>query len=79
MQREMFAGHQSHRLALFLAPAVFSHWVLDLVVHRPDLPIYNDAYKVGFGLWNYPLTALALESALLFGAMCQITGTACPS
>lgn len=60
---------QSSRLAFLLALAVFSHWVLDLVVHRPDLPIYDDAHKVGFGLWNYPLPALALESALLFGAM----------
>lgn len=60
---------RSNRPAFFLAVAVFSHWVLDLVVHRPDLPIYDDAHKVGFGLWNYPLIALALESALLFGAM----------
>jgi hypothetical protein len=59
----------SNRLALFLALAVLSHWVLDLVVHRPDLALWDNAYKVGFGLWNYPLTALALESALLFGAM----------
>lgn len=57
------------RLALFLALAVFSHWVLDLVVHRPDLPLYGNAHKVGFGLWNYPITALALESVLLFGGM----------
>jgi hypothetical protein len=55
--------------AFFLALAVFSHWVLDLVVHRPDLPLYDNAHKVGFELWNHPLTALALESALFFGAM----------
>lgn len=60
---------RSNRSAFFLAPAVFSHWVLDLVVHRPDLPLYDDAHKVGFGLWNYPVVALALESVLLFGGM----------
>ena len=60
---------RSNRCAFFLALAVFSHWVFDLVVHRPDLPLYDNAHKVGFGLWNYPITALALESALLFGAM----------
>jgi hypothetical protein len=63
------AEFRGTRPALFLALAVFSHWVLDLVVHRPDLPIYDDASKVGFALWNYPRTALALESALLFGGM----------
>ena len=27
--------------------AVFSHWVLDLIVHRPDLPLYDNSAKVG--------------------------------
>jgi hypothetical protein len=40
----------SHRVAAVLvALAVFSHWVLDLLVHRPDLPLYDDAAKVGLG------------------------------
>ncbi len=39
------------------------------MVHRPDLPPYDNAAKVGFGLWNLPLIALALEAALLFGGM----------
>ena len=70
-----FAGYRwlstarATRPAFLLALAVFSHWVLDFVVHRPDLPLYDDAYKVGLGLWDYPLTALALESALFFGGM----------
>jgi hypothetical protein len=38
---------------IILALAVFSHWVLDLIVHRPDLALYDNAHKVGFGLWNY--------------------------
>jgi hypothetical protein len=60
---------KSSRCAFLLAVAVFSHWLLDLVVHRPDLPLYDNTYKVGFGLWNFPLPALALESALLFAGM----------
>jgi hypothetical protein len=48
---------------------VLSHWVLDLLVHRPDLPLYDDTLKVGLGLWNYPITAYALEVAFLFGGM----------
>lgn len=45
--------------------AVFSHWVLDLVVHRPDLALYDDTAKVGLGLWNYPWIAFSLEIALV--------------
>ena len=55
--------------AFLLSAAVFSHWVLDVIVHRPDLPLYDDTYKMGFGLWNYPILALALEASLLFGGM----------
>jgi membrane-bound metal-dependent hydrolase YbcI (DUF457 family) len=59
----------STKAALVLAGAVFSHWVLDLVVHRPDLPLYDDTLKVGFGLWNYPVAAFGLEATLLFGGI----------
>jgi hypothetical protein len=55
--------------ALVVAAAVFSHWILDLVVHVPDLPLYDDTAKVGLGLWNRPVTALGLEAAALFGGM----------
>ena len=50
------------------ALAVFSHWLLDLIVHRPDLGIIGDsAVKLGFGLWNYPLAEMPLE-VLVTGA-----------
>jgi hypothetical protein len=55
--------------AIWIGAAVFSHWVLDVLVHRPDLPIYDDTMKIGLGLWNFPAIALALEVALLFGGM----------
>ena len=55
--------------ALLVAVAVFSHWVLDFVVHRPDLPLYDDAAKLGLGLWNYPVPAFLLEIVVLFGGM----------
>jgi hypothetical protein len=42
---------------------VFSHWVLDFITHRPDLPLtYTSSEKVGLGLWNYPEAAIILES-----------------
>jgi hypothetical protein len=49
--------------------AVFSHWVLDFVVHRPDLPLYDNAAKVGLGLWDRPALAFGLEAALLLGGL----------
>jgi membrane-bound metal-dependent hydrolase YbcI (DUF457 family) len=57
------------RAALVVAVAVFSHWVLDLVVHAPDLPLYDNSAKVGFGLWNLPVLEFGLEVVLLFGGM----------
>jgi membrane-bound metal-dependent hydrolase YbcI (DUF457 family) len=59
----------SRRVLLILGLAVFSHWILDFVVHRPDLPLYDNTAKVGLGLWNRPVIAFALEALLLFGGM----------
>lgn len=55
--------------AVLVGAAVFSHWVLDLLVHKPDLPLYDNTYKVGFGLWDYPVVTLTLEAALFFGGL----------
>jgi hypothetical protein len=52
--------------AVLVGAAVFSHWILDLVVHRPDLPLYDNTAKVGFGIWNYPAIAFSLEAGVLF-------------
>jgi len=60
---------QGSRAALVLAAAVFSHWVLDFLVHRPDLPLWGDSAKVGLGLWDYPVVAFILEVLLFFGGM----------
>ena len=65
----VIAPAQKWTAATIVGAAVFSHWILDLVVHRPDLALYDDSYKVGLGLWNYPATAFILEIALLFGGI----------
>ena len=63
-------AHPSHpRASLIIGLAVFSHWILDFIVHSPDLPLYDNHAKVGLGLWNYPAVAFGLEAALLFGGM----------
>lgn len=53
------------RVGVVLGLVVFSHWVLDFLVHRPDLPLLWDGPMVGLGLWNYPLPEQVLEMGLL--------------
>ena len=49
---------------IVLFALVISHWVLDYVTHRPDMPLYPGGPKVGLGLWNYPLAERAIEIAM---------------
>ena len=53
------------RAAVFIGATVFSHWLLDLLVHRPDLELWVGGPRLGLGLWNYPLPEQALEIGLL--------------
>ena len=55
--------------AFIVGLAVFSHWILDLIAHPRDLPIYDNTWKVGFGLWNYRDPEFALEIAMLAGGI----------
>ena len=56
---------------------VFSHYVLDVIMHRPDMPItIGGTQKIGLGLWNYPGTTLAIESGMfLAGAVLYVSVT----
>jgi membrane-bound metal-dependent hydrolase YbcI (DUF457 family) len=52
--------------ALVIAGLVLSHFLLDFITHRPDLPITTSgATKVGLGLWNAPIATLIIESLML--------------
>ena len=55
--------------ALLAGAVVVSHWLLDLLVHVPDLTIAGSPPKLGFGLWNYPAIEMPLELAITFGAL----------
>lgn len=58
----------TRRGAVWLALAVASHWFLDLIVHRPDLPLAPGMeLRVGLGLWNSVAGTLIVEG-LLFAA-----------
>jgi len=44
-----------------IAALVVSHWVLDYVTHRPDMPLYPGGPKLGLGLWNSRAATVAVE------------------
>jgi membrane-bound metal-dependent hydrolase YbcI (DUF457 family) len=53
------------RGAWVVGAAIVSHWVLDLVAHRPDLPLWPpDGPEVGLGLWNHVTATVAVELVL---------------
>ena len=64
-----FVSGANSRAGLLIGLAVFSHWILDCIVHVPDLPLYDNVMKVGLGLWNYPIAAFSLEAGFLLVAM----------
>ena len=65
---------------LIIGLAVFSHWIFDLIAHPRDLAIYDNTWKVGFGLWNYREPEFALEIALLAaGIALYLTRNAMPA
>ena len=66
---QLLARPARRQASAVVGVAVFSHWILDFVVHRPDLPLYGNSAKVGLGLWNAPALAFGLEGALLFGGI----------
>ncbi len=58
---------RNYRGSIILGLCVLSHWLLDLLVHRPDLPLYpGNAPLVGFGLWNYMPIEIFAEGAIFF-------------
>lgn len=52
-----------------LGGLVASHWVLDVVTHRPDLPLWPGGPQVGLGLWNSIPGTIIVEAALLAGGL----------
>ena len=55
---------------LIIAACVASHWVLDFVAHRPDLPLtFSEVTKVGLGLWYNKTLTIIVESILFLGGL----------
>jgi hypothetical protein len=65
-----YSMKRSTRGAFVLGAAVFSHWLLDFITHRPDLPLYpGSATDVGLGLWNSFAGTMIVEGAMFIGAV----------
>ncbi len=61
----LFYRDRRAAIGAVMAGAVFSHWLLDLVVHVQDLPLLGDSFKVGFGLWRHVWISFPLEIVIL--------------
>lgn len=76
----LFAGasilaYRSARIALLLGAGVLSHWVLDVISHRPDMPILPHGPYIGFGLWNsVPATLLVELTMFAIGLVLYVRG-----
>jgi hypothetical protein len=64
-----FGWRWGSRTAIVLGLVSFSHWILDLLVHRADMPLFpgHDLHqpRFGFGLWRHPSTAASMELMLV--------------
>ncbi len=59
------AAKKNVRNAVLVFLVVFSHWLLDLLTHRPDLPLVpGGAARYGLGLWNSMVGSIVVEVGL---------------
>lgn len=52
---------KSMRVGLVIGVVISSHWLLDFITHRPDLPLFFGNLKLGLGLWNSVFGTLVIE------------------
>lgn len=64
-----FIIKRNKKNAIIVGLLVLSHWVLDLIVHIPDLPIMPAGPFVGLGLWNMPVIAVIIEAAIFIAGI----------
>src|SRR5260221_6131541 len=65
-----FARRKYKAGAIVVTLGVLSHWVLDWISHRPDMPLAPwSSAKYGLGLWNSVWGTIAVELVLFFGGL----------
>jgi hypothetical protein len=60
---------RTKRASLLLIALVVSHWVLDFVSHRPDMPLLLSGPFLGLGLWYSVAATVLVEGLLFLGAL----------
>jgi hypothetical protein len=60
-----YAFGRSRAAAVTIAAVVVSHWILDAITHRPDMPLAFGNTRVGLGLW-YSIPATVIVEGLMF-------------
>lgn len=55
--------------AVVVGTLVVSHWLLDAIVHIPDLPLWPHGPLVGLGLWNFVAATFVVEGVLFAGGL----------
>jgi len=58
------ARPDGRRIGSVLGLLVMSHWVLDWITHRADMPLWPEGPKYGLALWNNPGATMAVELAM---------------
>jgi LexA-binding, inner membrane-associated putative hydrolase len=67
--------YRNARIALLLGAGVVSHWVLDVISHRPDMPVLPRGPYIGLGLWNSVAATLVVELTMFaIGLMLYVRG-----
>jgi hypothetical protein len=72
-----FARHSAVAAAVVLGALVVSHWALDAVAHRPDLPLLpGGSARIGLGLWNsVPATVIVEMTLFIAGLLIYLRST----
>jgi hypothetical protein len=73
----LFARGDRRSVAIVTA-LVVSHWVLDVITHRPDMPVYPGGPKAGLGLWNFVGATVAIELAMFAAGVWLYLGATRP-
>lgn len=68
------AAGRPRSAALLLAPLAISHWFLDFITHRPDMPLVPwSGPKLGLGMWNSVELTVVVEGLIFGGAVAYYT------
>ena len=73
----MFARRHRHGIAI-VAALVVSHWLLDVITHRPDMPVYPGGARLGLGLWNSVAMTVAVELPMFIAGVWLYLGATRP-